>query len=218
MPQGELRIWSAACASGEEAYSLAMLALEVAEQVGFTGGIKVFATDAQQKVLDQAVRGRYSAEALSRVPAARLRRWFVSDGDGSWRVTAELRRCVVFARHNLLVDPPFTRIDLVLCRNLLIYLRPEAQLLALSQLHFALQSKGLLLLGSSEGVGRLGQHLHRGDGRPRDVVAHDEDEFGLGPRGDQGIQVHRLSWIKGIAGFQEPVQRCVDTHLLLLGT
>lgn len=155
MPQGELRIWSAACASGEEAYSLAMLALEVAEQVGFTGGIKVFATDAQQKVLDQAVRGRYSAEALSRVPAARLRRWFVSDGDGSWRVTAELRRCVVFARHNLLIDPPFTRIDLVLCRNLLIYLRPEAQLMALSQLHFALQSEGLLLLGSSEGVGRL---------------------------------------------------------------
>jgi len=88
------------------------------------------------------------------VPDALLRRYFVRDPLGGVRVDTTLRRHVVFARHNLLSDPPFTRIDLVVCRNLLIYLQSQAQIKALSQLHFALKPHGVLLLGASETVGR----------------------------------------------------------------
>ncbi|MBK6293110.1 MAG: EAL domain-containing protein [Rhodoferax sp.] len=151
----ELRIWSAACANGEEAYSLAMLALEAASRMGFHGNVKVFATDLAADALTHASRGSYSAQAVAAVPEALLRRYFQRDPQGGARVDATLRRHVVFARHNLLSDPPFTRIDLAVCRNLLIYLKPAAQLKALSQLHFSLKPHGLLLLGASETVGEF---------------------------------------------------------------
>ncbi|MBA4113023.1 MAG: hypothetical protein C0492_06645 [Verminephrobacter sp.] len=154
-PSDDLRIWSAGCASGEEAYTLAMLALDVAGRMGYPGNVKVFATDIAGDVLEQASRGQYSQEAVAVVPDALLRRYFVRDPLGGVRVDTTLRRHVVFARHNLLSDPPFTRIDLVVCRNLLIYLQPQAQIKALSQLHFALKPHGVLLLGASETVGAL---------------------------------------------------------------
>jgi len=150
-----LRIWSAGCASGEEAYSLAMLALEVAGRMGFHGNVKVFATDLAADVLAQASRGTFRQEALAAVPEALQRRYFQRDPQGGVRVDATLRRHVVFARHNLLSDPPFTRIDLAVCRNLLIYLKPSAQIKALSQLHFALKPQGVLLLGASETAGEF---------------------------------------------------------------
>ena len=153
-PSDDLRIWSAGCASGEEAYTLAMLALDVAGRMGYPGNVKVFATDIAGDVLEQASRGQYSQEAVAVVPDALLRRYFVRDPLGGVRVDTTLRRHVVFARHNLLSDPPFTRIDLVVCRNLLIYLQSQAQIKALSQLHFALKPHGVLLLGASETVGR----------------------------------------------------------------
>ncbi|MDX9706328.1 MAG: protein-glutamate O-methyltransferase CheR, partial [Azospira sp.] len=148
-PGDELRLWSAGCATGEEAYSLAMLALDAAEHAGFTGGVKVFATDLHPEALAAASAGIYDDEAVRTIPEPLLRRFFQREGT-RWRAESALRRHVVFARHNLLVDPPFTRLDLVVCRNLLIYLRPEAQLKALDQMHFALKPKGLLLLGTSE--------------------------------------------------------------------
>jgi diguanylate cyclase (GGDEF)-like protein/PAS domain S-box-containing protein len=150
----DLRIWSAGCASGEEAYSLAMLALDAAGRMGFHGDVKVFATDLAAAPLMHASRGSYSNEVVAAVPDALLRRYFQREPSGT-RVDATLRRHVVFARHNLLSDPPFTRIDLVVCRNLLIYLKPQAQVKALSQLHFSLKPHGLLLLGASETVGDL---------------------------------------------------------------
>ena len=154
-PSDDLRIWSAGCASGEEAYTLAMLALDAAGRMGFHGNVKVFATDMAGDVLEQASRGQYSQEAVEAVPEALLRRYFLRDPQGGVRVDTTLRRHVVFARHNLLSDPPFTRIDLAVCRNLLIYLKPQAQIKALSQLHFALKPHGVLLLGASETVGAL---------------------------------------------------------------
>jgi len=149
----DLRIWSAGCASGEEAYTLAMLAMEAAQKVGFSGSIKVFATDIQPRALDSAALGLYSSESVSGIPQPLLERWFHPDGEGRWRIDQRLRRMVVFARHNLLVDPPFTRIDLAVCRNVLIYFLPEAQAKALSNLHFALRPEGCLLLGGSESAG-----------------------------------------------------------------
>lgn len=151
-PSDDLRLWSAGCASGEEAYSLAMQALDTASRLGFSGNVKVFATDIHTGMLGGASLGFYNDEAVRNIPEPLLRRFFQREAAG-WRVDGTLRRHVVFARHNLLTDPPFTRIDLAACRNLLIYLKPPAQLRALTQLHFALKPQGLLLLGSSETVG-----------------------------------------------------------------
>ncbi len=148
----DLRIWCAGCASGEEAYSVGMLALDAAGRLGFHGNVKVFATDLDPDALAEASRGRYDEFALGAVPEALQRRYFQAVPEGA-RADATLRRHLVFARHNILSDPPFTSIDLVLCRNLLIYLKPDAQFRALSQLHFALKPQGLLLLGASENVG-----------------------------------------------------------------
>lgn len=150
-----LRIWSAGCASGEEAYSLAMLAHVAAETVGFRGDIKVFATDVHKGALTIASTGSYPREALESLPEAYRDRFLRCEADGRCRIEPFLRRSVVFAHHNLLADPPFTRIDLAVCRNLLIYLRPEAQNRALSALYFSLNPDGILFLGPSEGVAAL---------------------------------------------------------------
>ncbi|MGL4809379.1 MAG: CheR family methyltransferase, partial [Giesbergeria sp.] len=107
------------------------------------------------QALEVASRGQYDQEALAAVPEALQGRYFVREGQGAMRVDGSLRRHVVFARHNLLSDPPFTRIDLAVCRNLLIYLQPEAQVKALSQLHFALRPHGILMLGASETIDAL---------------------------------------------------------------
>jgi diguanylate cyclase (GGDEF)-like protein/PAS domain S-box-containing protein len=152
-PSDDLRLWSAGCSTGEEAYSLAMIALDTANRFNFSGNIKVFATDLHPGVLAEASQGLFDDEALRAVPEAFVRRYFQRE-DKRWRVDASLRRHLVFARHNLLNDPPFTHIDLAACRNLLIYLQPAAQLKALAQLHFALKPQGLLLLGASETTGQ----------------------------------------------------------------
>ncbi len=150
-----LRIWSAGCASGEEAYSLAMLAQVAADSVGFRGDIKVFATDVHKGALSTASAGVYPREALESLPELYRERFLRCEADDRCRIDPALRRSVVFAHHNLLSDPPFTRIDLVVCRNLLIYLRPTTQIRALSALYFALNPDGIMFLGPSEGVAAL---------------------------------------------------------------
>jgi two-component system CheB/CheR fusion protein len=150
-----IRIWSAGCASGEEAYTLAMLALKTAESVGFTGDIKVFATDVHKGALTVASTGVYHRELLNNLPESYQDRFLRCEADDRCRIEPFLRRMVVFAHHNLLSDPPFTRIDLAVCRNLLIYLRPEAQNRALAALYFSLNPDGILFLGPSEGVSAL---------------------------------------------------------------
>jgi two-component system CheB/CheR fusion protein len=149
------RIWSAGCASGEEAYSLAILLHDVAQEVGFNGDLKVFATDVHKGSLEIASRGVYCSEALSGLPGHFLARYFRREGEECYRIDPVIRRLLVFAHHNLLSDPPFTRIDLSVCRNLLIYLQPKAQQQALASLRFALVPGGHLLLGPSEGVSHL---------------------------------------------------------------
>jgi len=149
------RIWSAGCASGEEAYSLAQLLHTLARETGFGGDLKVFATDLHKGALETASRGIYSEEQLTTLPEVYLEQYFRSEGEGRYRIDPQIRRMLVFAHHNLLADPPFTRIDLAVCRNLLIYLQPEAQQRALTALQFALVPGGHLLLGQSEGVSHL---------------------------------------------------------------
>jgi len=145
----ELRAWVAGCATGEEAYSLAILFDEAVTAADRKLDVKVFATDVHRASLDFASAGQYDEAALSEVSPERLERYFERLRDG-YRVSSDLRKMIVFAPHNVIKDAPFTKLDLVSCRNLLIYLQPHAQREALSLFHFALKPGGTLFLGSSE--------------------------------------------------------------------
>jgi two-component system, chemotaxis family, CheB/CheR fusion protein len=148
-----LRVWVAGCATGEEAYSLAIVLSEASERCGGRP-VKIFATDVHRGSLEIAGRGFYDEEALANVSPERRDRWFVRAGRG-YQVAADLRQMVVFAQHNVIKDAPFTRVDLVTCRNLLIYLQPSAQQKVLSLFHFALNRGGVVFLGPSESPGAL---------------------------------------------------------------
>ncbi len=149
----EIRIWVPACATGEEAYSLAMLVVERARATHKTFNVKIFATDSQETNLAVARDGAYPAAAVSAIPLERQRRFF-DRIDGSYQIKTELRELIVFASQNLLRDPPFSRLDLISCRNLLIYLDPEAQKRVVAMFHFGLREGGHLFLGNAETVGR----------------------------------------------------------------
>lgn len=149
-----LRIWVAGCATGEEAYSIAILLHELG--AGQPGGrpVKVFATDVHRGSLDHAARGLYDESAVADVSSERLARYFRRHGAG-YQVVPDIRQMLVFAPHNVIKDPPFTRVDLISCRNMLIYLQPAAQQKVLSLFHFALNRGGMMLLGPSESPGML---------------------------------------------------------------
>jgi two-component system CheB/CheR fusion protein len=147
-----VRIWVPACSTGEEAYSLAMAVIEHISALRKDVKLQVFASDVDERSLSVARAGVYPETIEADVSAARLKRFFVKE-DHSYRVTSELRDCVVFANQNVLADAPFSRLDLISCRNLLIYLAPEAQDRIISLFHFALKDNGFLFLGSSETVG-----------------------------------------------------------------
>ncbi|MGE0606430.1 MAG: chemotaxis protein CheB [Pirellulales bacterium] len=153
-PDDEIRVWVAGCATGEEAYSLAILLHEQLEAVEKKPNVKIFATDVHQASLHIASEGIYPEESLTDVPPKRLARYFQKKPDG-YHVVPELRQMMVFATHNIIKDAPFTKIDLITCRNLLIYFRPLAQKKALSLFHFGLKPNGVLFLGPSETPGEL---------------------------------------------------------------
>jgi two-component system CheB/CheR fusion protein len=148
---GDVRCWAAACSSGEEAYSLAMLLAEAAEAAQKPLNIKVFATDTAQRSLMHARSGLYPGGIESEMPPERLERFFVRD-DSLYRIHKDLREMVVFAPHNVMQDPPFSRLDIISCRNLLIYIEPAIQKRVLGLLHFGLRRGGTLFLGSSETI------------------------------------------------------------------
>ena len=147
-----VRIWTLGCSTGEEAYSLAIAFAEYAEQIGRSIPIQVFATDLNAASIDKARAGFYLRSAVTEVSAERLRRFFV-ELDGGYRIAKPIRDACIFARHNVLDDPPFSRIDLVSCRNMLIYLGAELQQKVIPVLHYALRPNGFLWLGTSETIG-----------------------------------------------------------------
>jgi two-component system CheB/CheR fusion protein len=148
-PDHPIRVWVPGCATGEEAYTVSILLLEQASRYTIRPTIQVFGTDLDIKALATAREGQYPAAIEADVSEDRLRRFFIREGD-HYRVRQELRDMVLFANHSLLKDPPFSRIDLISCRNLLIYLDRELQELACNTLHYALNPGGFLLLGASE--------------------------------------------------------------------
>ena len=155
-PNDEVRVWVPGCATGEEAYSIAMILTEYAEDRSSAPTIQVFATDIDEDAIAIARAGIYTEAIATDVPAARLRRFF-SRETGGFRVQKSVRERVMFATHNVLRDPPFSRLDLVTCRNLLIYLNREVQARVLNVFHFGLQPGGYLMLGSSETADEAGQ-------------------------------------------------------------
>jgi two-component system CheB/CheR fusion protein len=150
---GSLRAWSAGCSTGEEAYSLAIAFKEAMEQVKPNGNItlKIFATDLDRDAIDKARQGSYPASITADVSPERLRRFFIKEADG-YRIGKEIREMVTFATQNIIMDPPFTKLDILICRNLLIYLTPEIQKKLLPLFHYSLNPGGVLLLGSAESL------------------------------------------------------------------
>lgn len=163
-----MRAWVAGCSTGEEAYSLAIVFREVLEALpAFANcSLQVFATDLSKDAIDRARRGVYPASVSGEVSAQRLARFFTPQ-EGGWRVAQEVREMVVFAPHDLTVDPPFTRLDLLSCRNLLIYLTAPLQRRLLPLFHYSLRPDGVLLLGSSETIGRFDDLFETSDARLR---------------------------------------------------
>lgn len=146
-----LRVWVPGCSSGQEAYSLAMAFAEVSERAGHGLMLQMFATDLNEGLIDKARAGLYPKSIAQDVSPERLRRFFI-EKEGGYCIAKALRERIVFARHNLLRDPPFARMNLISCRNLLIYLEPNVQQKLLSTFHYALKPNGFLFLGASESI------------------------------------------------------------------
>ncbi|AZI44122.1 chemotaxis protein [Deinococcus psychrotolerans] len=204
-PQGTLRVWVTACSTGEEAYSVAIVLHELTEEISEDQQIRVqiFATDIDRAAIDQARRGLYSREIAYVISPERLRRYFSVKGD-QYQVRADIRESVVFATHNTFGDPPFTRLDLLCCRNMLIYIGPALQTQILALFRYALRPQGLLFLGTSESIGAqqdhfgtLSQHwkiYQRGEGKAalppvsHTAVSTQLNQEGVGQAGQQSRQ------------------------------
>jgi two-component system CheB/CheR fusion protein len=178
-PEQTLRIWVAGCSTGEEAYSIAMVFHEQIAVAGSDLKLQILASDADADAISSAREGVYPLTIEADVSPARLAAYFIKVND-SYRIVPELRATIVFTVQNLLADPPFSRLDFVSCRNVLIYLGPEAQRKVIALFHFGLRLGGVLMLGSSETVGESGERFevisksarlykHIGRSRPGDV-------------------------------------------------
>ncbi|MFZ5484101.1 MAG: chemotaxis protein CheB [Pseudomonadota bacterium] len=234
----EVRLWSAGCSTGEEAYTLAILCREVMESLGKACDVKVFATDVDRDAVQMAGNGVYPEGIAADLPAHLLTKYFYRKDD-SYHIARNIREMVVFAQHNLLKDPPFTNIDLVSCRNLLIYLQPVLQRKALDLFSFSLNEGGVLVLGTSESVGDAGDQydmvhqklkLFRSRGRrnlmrgeqlaPFDATARmmRPRMLSLGQAGLRGYEEERVldRLVRGLLGDYVPLTLVVNEALELV--
>lgn len=153
-----VRVWIAGCSTGEEAYSLAILFREYLNNVEKNIDVKIFATDIDKDAIEYASVGSYPESIVADIKEEYLRKYFSKNGS-TFKVVESIRQMVIFATHNLIKDPPFSKIDLVSCRNLLIYFQPIMQKKVLSSFGFSLNTDGFLYLGSSESIGELGNYF-----------------------------------------------------------
>ncbi|MDO9168491.1 MAG: chemotaxis protein CheB [Methylobacter sp.] len=157
-PDGKtIRVWVPACSTGEEAYTLAIIFMEAIEQAKFGAhyALQIFATDLNTDVIAHARQGFYAAHSVADVSPERLARYFYAENNG-YRIKNEIGEMIIFAPQNIITDPPFTRMDIISCRNLLIYFSADLQEKLLPLFHYALSPQGLLLLGSAESTGNFG--------------------------------------------------------------
>jgi two-component system CheB/CheR fusion protein len=218
-PDEEFRAWVPGCATGEEAYSLAILVQEClaamhAKRQAAPPTVKIFATDVHRASLDHAGSGLYSEASLADMDPTLRERYFVRRADG-WQISPELRKVVVFAQHNVLKDAPFTKLDLISCRNLLIYFQPPAQKKVLSLFHFGLKTGGVLFLGPSESPGELSDEFETID--PRWKLYRKSRDTGLPP--DMrlgtlgGLRTRPPAGAAGAGGFENPLVAAYDALL-----
>ncbi|QDU80038.1 Autoinducer 2 sensor kinase/phosphatase LuxQ [Polystyrenella longa] len=186
------RVWVAGCSTGEEAFSIAIMISEIIRKSEINIEFQVFATDVYNGSIQFAANGLYPPESVAHLPEDLINRYFTSQGNG-YQISKELRHQVVFAPHNLLTDPPFTQMDLVTCRNLLIYLTPAAQKKVLSLLHFSLKLNGILFLGPSESPADLSDEFENLSKRWRIFSKRRENKLPLSSRISFGIPANRLS-------------------------
>jgi PAS domain S-box-containing protein len=151
-----IRVWALGCSTGQEAYSIAMAFMESAEKVPRARKLQLFATDLNEANLEKARNGYYPKTLSQDVSPERLRRFFIEDENG-YRVIKQLRESIVFARQNLISDPPFSRMDLICCRNVMIYLEADLQKKVIPMFHYALRKGGFLFVGASESVSGFGE-------------------------------------------------------------
>ena len=153
-----LKMWIPGCSTGEEPYSIAILVKEQLIKSGKELSVKIFATDIAKDSLDKASRGIYPEAIAADVSPERLSEFFIHKNN-QYRIGSEIRKMLIFSQHNILKDPPFTKVDFISCRNLLIYLRSEVQGHVMASLHYALNHNGFLFLGSSETLGDLQRYF-----------------------------------------------------------
>tara|TARA_R110001592_G_scaffold181747_1_gene424590 strand:+ start:6811 stop:9525 length:2715 start_codon:yes stop_codon:yes gene_type:complete len=165
---GTIRAWVTACSTGEEAYSLAIIFREALEKSGQLNlySLQIYATDLDHEAIDKARTGIFSSSISQEVSEARLKRFFIQE-NGHYRICKEIREMVIFAPQNLVMDPPFTKLDILTCRNLLIYLETSLQKKLLPLFHYSLNPDGLLVLGTSETVGNAHELFRKVHGKTR---------------------------------------------------
>ena len=175
-----IRAWSAGCSTGEEAYSLAILFQEVMDELQVKRDVKIFATDVDSRALEQAGKGVFSENIMDDVSPDRLARFFLKVGD-QYQISKEIRRMIVFATHNMFSDPPFGKLDLICCRNVMIYFQPVMRRGLFAIFHQALKNGGFLFLGKSETAGEYVNlfkpvcsaekiYLHKGERKVEDLA------------------------------------------------
>ncbi len=214
-----VRVWVPGCATGEEAYSIVMLLLEYAEKSSTSAAVQVFGTDLDVAAIMAARSGHYSHEIEAHLTADRLHRFFATDASG-YRARREVREPLLFAVHDILKDAPFAHMDLVSCRNLLIYLTEEAQQEVLQTLHFSLRPGGLLFLGSAEraedmlfsslgAAHKLYRRLPGGRGSPRVTAAKEL----LARSRDLRSPVHEISAFVGTSAIEPASASSLDNAM-----
>lgn len=214
-----LRIWVPACSTGEEAYSLSILILECMEEIGTRTDFQIFASDVDEKAVEKARWGTYPETIETDISADRLRKFFSKSGN-TYQVKGNIREPIIFSVQNLLRNPPFSKIDLISCRNFLIYLNADAQQKVLATLHFALKKKGVLMLGISENIGRgedlfepidkkqkIFRAVKKGGSQPRVELTYQSAEHPPTPKG-------RAPERSGKAGTTQGFRLAVHGYLL----
>jgi len=155
-----LKIWVVACSTGEEAYSIAILIEEYLSSKGIKMKYKIFATDIDRKSLDVATRGLYLENIINDITKDRISKYFIKQG-GYFKILPKIRKNIIFSKHDILKDPPFNRMSLISCRNMMIYIENDVQKRILINLHGALKMNGFLFLGNSESLGSLSEHFNK---------------------------------------------------------
>lgn len=216
--QDSLRVWVLGCATGEEAYSLAIALTEYITEIGSRVPLMVYATDINNVGIEKARSGLYPKSIANDISPERLRRFFV-EVDGGYRVAKAIRDVCIFARHNVLGDPPFSRMDLITCRNVMIYMEAGLQRKLLPLLHYALKPIGFLFLGPSETIGASRDLFELADAKAKiysrkAVAPRLEHGFPLGPYAPASIETRSEVAREAGRAHALDVQRDADRVLL----